>query len=313
MESRRNFIRKSVMGAGAVLLAPSVRSLSGNSPDIKISLAEWSFHRALYDGKMDHLDFPLVAKRDYGISTVEYVNGFFGGRKMDFKTAAKDKAYLKELLRRSQDAGVFNHLLMCDDEGSLSAVAEKERLEAVENHKKWIEAAALLGCLTVRVNLHGEGTPEERKTASVDSLSRLCTFAGPMKINVVVENHGSVTSNAEWLTGVMQQVNMPNAGTLPDFGNFCLTDPWGTIQNGCKEMYDPYRGVTLMLKYAKGVSAKTYDFDSKGEQTLLDYRRLIGIVKDSGFKGYMGIEYEGNKQTEDEGVRKTQALIARYL
>jgi sugar phosphate isomerase/epimerase len=301
------------MGAGAIAFTPALRSFGEAEADIKISLAEWSFHRALYDGKMDHLDFAAKAKKEYGISAVEYVNGFFGGKKMDYKTAAKDTVYLNEMLKRSKDNDVFNHLLMVDEEGPLSSITEKERLEAVENHKKWIEAAAFLGCLTVRVNLHGEGDPNIRKKASVDSLGRLGEFAKPMKLNVVVENHGSVTSNAEWLTDVMKMVNMKNVGTLPDFGNFCLSDPWGTIQEGCKEMYDIYKGVELMLKYAKGVSAKTYDFDANGEQPLLDYKRLIGIVKASGFKGYMGLEYEGDNQPEDEGVRKTQALVAKYL
>jgi sugar phosphate isomerase/epimerase len=313
MKSRRTFIKQSLLGAGAIMMAPAMKSLVPSRPEIKISLAEWSFHRALESGKMDHLDFPSVAMNQFGISTVEYVNGFFGGKKMDFKTAAKDRTYLNELLKRSKDAGVFNHLLMCDDEGPLSSTTDKERLEAVENHKKWVEAAAFLGCLTVRVNLHGEGDPDIRKKASVDSLGRLGEFAKPMNINVVVENHGSVTSNAEWLTDVMKKVNMKNVGTLPDFGNFCISHPWGTIQEGCKEMYDPYKGVELMLKYAKGVSAKTYDFDANGEQPLLDYKRLIGIVKASGFKGYMGIEFEGFNQPEDEGVRKTQELIKRYL
>jgi sugar phosphate isomerase/epimerase len=313
MKSRRTFIRQTLIGVGAVILAPSFRSFGEKESDIKLSLAEWSFHRALEEGKMDHLDFPAKAINEYGISAVEYVNGFFGGKKMDFKTAAKDKIYLGALLQRSKDAGVFNHLLMCDDEGPLSSVTEKERLEAVENHKKWIEAAAFLGCLTVRVNLHGEGDPDIRKKASVDSLGRLGEFAKPMNINVVVENHGSVTSNAEWLTSVMKKVNMKNVGTLPDFGNFCISHPWGTIQEGCKEMYDPYKGIELMLKYAKGVSAKTYDFDANGEQPLLDYKRLIGIVKASGFKGYMGIEFEGINQNEDEGVRKTQDLLKKYL
>lgn len=313
MKSRRTFIKQSLLGAGAIMMAPSMKSFAPAGPEIKISLAEWSFHRALQAGKMDHLDFPSVAKNQYGIAAVEYVNGFFGGSKMDFKTAAKDKTYLNELLKRSKDAGVFNHLLMCDDEGPLSSVDEKVRLESVENHKKWVEVAAFLGCLTVRVNLHGEGDPDLRKTASIDSLNRLGQFAKSMNINVVVENHGSVTSNAEWLTDVMKQVNMKNVGTLPDFGNFCISHPWGTIQEGCKEMYDIYKGVELMLHYAKGVSAKTYDFDSNGEQPLLDYKRLIGIVKASGFSGYMGIEFEGFNQPEEDGVRNTQKLIKKYL
>ena len=313
MKTRRTFIKDSLLGAGVFLLAPSVKSLGMADPDIKLSLAEWSFHRALQAGKLDHLDFPAKAKNEFGIPAVEYVNGFFGGSKMDFREAAKDTAYLNELLKRSKDAGVFNHLLMCDDEGPLSSTNDKERLESVENHKKWIEAAKLLGCLTVRVNLHGEGDPEARKASSVDSLGRLGEFAAPMNLNVVVENHGSVTSNGEWVAAVMKLVNRKNVGTLPDFGNFCLSDPWGTVQNGCQDKYDPYKGVSEMLPFAKGVSAKTYDFDANGEQPLLDYKRLIGIVKTSGFRGYMGIEFEGNNQPEDEGVRKTKLLIEKYL
>jgi len=288
--------------------------LPGKSdPDIKISLAEWSFNRALYGGKMDHLDFPDIAKNEFGISAVEYVNGFFGGTKMNFREAAKNKSYLNELLKRSQDAGIFNHLIMCDEEGPLSSANENERLKSVDNHKKWIEAAKILGCFTVRVNLHGEGSPDDRKKASIDSLARLGEFAKPMQINVVVENHGSLTSNAEWLIEIMNQVNMDNIGTLPDFGNWCISHPWGTIQEGCSEMYDIYKGIRLLLPYAKGVSAKTYDFGSNGEQSLMNYEKLIGIVKDSGYKGYIGIEYEGLNQSEFEGVRKTQNLLRKYL
>jgi sugar phosphate isomerase/epimerase len=232
---------------------------------------------------------------------------------MDFKEAAKNTVYLKELLQRSKDADVFNHLLMVDDEGPLSSVITKERLQSVDNHKKWIEAAKFLSCLTVRVNLHGEGDPDDRGKASVEALSLLGEFAKPMQINVVVENHGSVTSNATWMTDVMKQVNMQNVGTLPDFGNFCISHPWGTIQEGCDDMYDIYKGVEQLLPFAKGVSAKTYDFDANGEQPMLDYKKLLGIVKASGFKGYIGVEFEGINQPEDEGVRKTQALLAKYL
>jgi len=313
MKTRRIFIKQSLLGAGALMMVPSFRFPGSSDPDIRISLAEWSFHRALESGKMDHLDFPSRAKNEFSISAVEYVNGFFGGTKMNFKEAAKNKAYLNEMLKRSQDAGVYNHLLMCDDEGPLSSTNEKERLESVDNHKKWIEAAKILGCVTVRVNLHGEGSAEDRKESSVDALSLLGEFAKPMQVNVVVENHGSVTSNAEWLADVMKQVGRDNVGTLPDFGNFCISHPWGTIQEGCTEMYDIYKGVQQLLPYAKGISAKTYDFDSNGEQPLLDYKKLIDIVKASGFKGYIGIEYEGINQPEDEGVRNTQKLLKKYL
>lgn len=313
MKTRRNFIKQSLLGAGALMTCSSFGFPVSQNPDIRISLAEWSFHRALESGKMDHLDFPSRAKNEFGISAVEYVNGFFGGAKMNFREAAKNRAYLNEMIKRSQDTGVVNHLLMCDDEGPLSSTSEKERLEAVDNHKKWIEAAKILGCATVRVNLHGEGSADDRKKASVDALSRLGEFAKPFQLNVVVENHGSVTSNAGWLTDVMKQVGRDNVGTLPDFGNFCISHPWGTIQEGCTDMYDIYKGIQQLLPYAKGVSAKTYDFDGNGEQPLMNYKRLLDLVKASGFKGYIGIEYEGINQPEDEGVRNTQKLLKKYL
>jgi sugar phosphate isomerase/epimerase len=306
-------MKQSLLGAGALMVGPSLKGLASSDSRLKISLAEWSLHRAIYDGKLDHLDFPAKAKRDFGISAVEYVNGFFGGRKMSFHEAGKNAAYLRELLKRSADAGVVNHLLMVDDEGPLAVADEKARLSAVDNHRKWVEAAKVLGCKTVRVNLQGEGSADEKQAASVDSLGRLGEFAGMMKINVVVENHGGMTSNGAWLAGVVRQVARPNVGTLPDFGNFSLSEPWGTTQDSQRNMYDRYKGVEELLPYAKGVSAKSYDFDANGEQPLMDYKRLIGIVKASEYKGYIGIEFEGNTQDEEEGIRKTKALLETYL
>jgi sugar phosphate isomerase/epimerase len=313
MTTRRTFLKQTLIGAGAIVLAPSLKLESLKASGFELSLAEWSLHRALQAGKIDHLDFPLIAKRDYGISVVEYVNGFFGGKKMDFKTAAKNTDYLKELLMRSKDAGVINHLLMVDDEGPLALPSDAERLKAVDNHKKWIEAAKFLGCATVRVNLHGNGDPDAKKAASIDSLSRLGDFAKTMQMNVVTENHGHESSNGAWVADVMRQVNRKNVGTLPDFGNFCLSDDWGNTQGECKDYYDRYKGVKELLPYAKGVSAKSYDFDSNGEQPMMDYKRLLGIVKDSGFKGYIGIEFEGYTQPEEEGIRKTKLLLEKYL
>jgi sugar phosphate isomerase/epimerase len=313
--TRRQLIRQSLLSAGALAVAPSLEAFGSGSSGtrIEISLAEWSLHRALSNGKLDHLDFPAKAKKDFGITAVEYVNGFFGGRKMSFHQAAKDAGYLKELLQRSTDAGVVNHLLMVDDEGALADRDQKKRWEAVDNHKKWVEAAKVLGCKTVRVNLLGEGSAQEKKTAAVESLGRLGAFAAPLQINIVAENHGGVTSNAAWLAAVVQQVGLANVGTLPDFGNFCISRPWGSTQDGCENQYDRYQGVAELMPYAKGVSAKTYDFDDKGEQPLMDYRRLIALVEAAGYKGYIGIEFEGNTQPEEEGIRKTKALLVRYL
>ena len=312
MSSRRQFLKQSLFTAVAAGVTPTLFSAVKDS-GLKISLAEWSLHRAIQGGKLDHLDFAPKAKRDFGIDAVEYVNGLFGGTKLNFKEAAKNQAYLNEMLKRSKDAGVYNHLIMVDEEGPLSLPDDKVRLQAVENHKKWIDAAAFLGCKTVRVNLHGEGNSDAKKTASIDSLSKLGEYAAKANINVVAENHGSDSSKGFWVADVMKQVNKPNVGTLPDFGNFCITHPWGTTQEPCKEEYDRYKGVTELLPFAKGVSAKTYDFNEKGEQPLIDYKRLIDIVKQSGFKGYIGVEFEGNTQSEEEGIRKTKLLLEKYL
>lgn len=311
MSTRRQFVKQSSFSAAALLAKHWYGELQ--SSGLELSLAEWSLHRALKAGKIDHLDFPLIAKRDFDIGAVEYVNGFFGGKKMTYQEAARDKTYLGELLKRSKDAGVVNHLLMVDEEGSLAIPKDNERLAAVNNHKKWIEAAKFLGCRTVRVNLHGEGETSEKKTASIDSLSRLGEFAAPMSINVVVENHGSDSSKGWWLAEIMKQVNKQNVGTLPDFGNFCITHPWGTTQGACDNAYDRYKGIQEMMPFAKAVSAKSYDFDKNGDQPMMDYKKLIGIVKASGFKGYIGIEFEGNTQSEEEGIRKTEKLLKRYL
>ena len=312
MLTRRSFLQQSMLGSGALLLGASACQPSTTPAGLKLSLAQWSLHRTLQAGKLDHLDFPATAKGKFGVSAVEYVNTFFGGKSMPFKEAGKNAKYLNELLKRSRDEGVDNHLIMVDDEGSLALPDDAQRLPAVENHKKWVEAARLLGCKTIRVNLHGEGSSADKKTASIDSLSRLGEFAKTMNINVVVENHGSDSSNGAWIASVMQEVGMANVGTLPDFGNFCISHPWGQTQDPCEDMYDRYQGVQEMLPFAKGVSAKTYDFDAQGEQPKMDYKRLLDIVKKSGFMGYIGIEFEGQNQPEAEGILKTKALIERY-
>lgn len=313
MINRRRFLKQSLVASGALGLFSFEKGLSSPLPGIELSLAEWSLHRTIREGKLDHLNFPAKA-REFGIGAVEYVNGLFGGSKMNFKEAANNQEYLNELLKRSKDAGVVNHLLMVDEEGPLALPKDKKRLKAVENHRKWLEAARLLGCKTVRVNLHGKGDPEDKKTASVDSLGRLGEIGKEMDLNIVVENHGSESSKGFWMADVMRGVNMQNVGTLPDFGNFCISHPWGTTQGECKNAYDRYKGIEEMLPFAKGaVSAKSYDFDGNGEQPLIDYERLLTLIKAANFKGYIGIEFEGFTQSEEDGIRKTKALLERYL
>jgi sugar phosphate isomerase/epimerase len=307
--NRRKFIHQISGLAGIALIPTSLYSCvsrkNPNAADLQnsffeISLAEWSLHKALFSKKIDNLDFPVVAKKEFGISAVEYVNAFF-------KDKAKDTKYLNELLMRCNDNGVKNHLIMCDGEGNLGELDQVKRLQAVDNHKKWVEAAKYLGCATIRVNAYGVGTAAEVRTAAIDGLGRLGEFASSMGINVIVENHGGYSSDGSWLSGVMKEVGEKNVGTLPDFNNFCLKREG----NKCVEEYDRYKGTLEMMPYAKAVSAKSIDFDEQGNCVETDYVKMLKIVKDSGFKGYVGIEYEGDKVGEYEGIKKTKALLER--
>ncbi len=300
--SRRDFLKK----AGAGLLAvPSVRAWAAPAKKMffEISLAEWSLHRALNAKKITNLDFPVLAKKEFGISIVEYVNQFF-------KDKAGDTRYLAELLNRAKDNGVSNHLIMIDGEGGLGELKASVREKAVENHYKWVEAAKFLGCRTIRVNAHGEGSSSDVAKAAVEGLGKLGEFAAKSSINVIVENHGGYSSNGQWLAGVMKQVNLRNVGTLPDFGNFCLKRKPGDWRV-CEEEYDRYKGTAELMPYAKGVSAKSYDFDASGNVIETDYHKMLKIVKDSGFKGIIGIEYEGDKASEYEGIKATKKILER--
>jgi len=294
-QSRRSFLQSAALAAvGIPLLANEVfaKDIMAKAK-FKISLAEWSLHKALWGKQMTNLDFPVKAVKEFGISGVEYVSTFF----KDTSTG-----YLNELLKISKDNGVTNVLIMVDGQGSLGDVDAAARAKAVENHKPWIEAAKFLGCHSIRVNAAGKGTEKEVADGVIDSLTKLGTFAGPMKINVVIENHGGFSSNGKWLSDVMKRVNMKNIGTLPDFGNFRVSQT---------EEYDRYLGMQELMPFAKGVSAKSHEFDAEGNETRSDYYRILQIVKDSGYKGWVGIEYEGSKLSEPEGIMATKLLLEK--
>jgi len=293
MVSRRNFLGQ--LAAGTALGAAWQHGTrSGLAADSKvlfqISLAEWSLHRSIFGGKINHLDFAKVAKQDFGLDGVEYVNQFF-------KDKAKDAKYLAEMNQRCSDLGVKSLLIMVDGEGNLGDADEAKRRQAVENHHKWAEAAKTLGCHSIRVNAASAGTYEEQLGRAADGLRMLSEFAATLKLNVIVENHGGLSSNGKWLAGVMKKVNLPNCGTLPDFGNF--------------HDYDRYLGVTETMPFAKAVSAKSHDFDEQGNETKTDYLKMMKIVLDAGYHGYVGIEYEGRKFEEMDGIRATLKLLKR--
>lgn len=271
-----------------------------------ISLAEWSFHKALFAGEMDHLDFPIIAQKHFGIAVVEYVNLFF-------KDRAGDHDYLAQLRQRCGDHGVISHLIMVDEEGPLADTDDTRRMRAVDNHYKWVDAAASLGCRSIRVNAFSEGgNAADVQTAAVDGISRLAEYAEKAGINILLENHGGYTSDGIWMATLMKRIGKATVGTLPDFGNFCLRREGGHVWDGkCLEEYDRYKGVEEMMPYAKAVSAKANDFDAEGNCVETDYYRMLRIVKDAGFSGYIGIEYSNETKNEEEGVRKTLALLRK--
>ena len=297
---RREFIKKSAsLTAGVTLGGLSSTLLNGcnNKMSFKISLAEWSLHRALNSKEIDHLDFAAIAKNDFSINAIEYVNSFFFNH-------AKDNAYLIEMKNRADDHGVKSLLIMCDNEGNLGEPEEKKRIQAVQNHYKWAEAAKFLGCHSIRVNARSFGTYDEQIKLAADGLRRLVEFGDNIEINIIVENHGGLSSNGEWLSSVMKEVNHPRIGTLPDFGNFRIeNDNW----------YDRYKGMKELMPYAKAVSAKSHEFDKNGDETGSDYYRMMDIVLENGYNGYVGIEYEGSKHSEMEGIRLTNKLFKKIL
>jgi L-ribulose-5-phosphate 3-epimerase len=294
---RRDFIKQSAQTAATISLAAITGEplVASTKQLFKISLAQWSLHRALFKKELDNLDFAKTARFDFGVGAIEYVNQFF-------KDKAKDRTYLGEMLKRSRDNGIENRLIMCDGEGALGDPDEAKRRQAVENHYKWVEAAKFLGCKMIRVNAQSQGNYDEQMKLAADGLRRLTEFGAKAKIAVVVENHGGLSSNGQWLAGVMKMVNHPMCGTLPDFGNFRVSND---------EEYDRYKGVTELMPFAKAVSAKSHDFDERGEETHTDYHKMMKIVLDAKYNGFVGIEYEGDRMSEPDGVRATKKLLER--
>ena len=291
---RRRFLATTCGLAAAAAVGPppvvADGGTTGATPLFDISLAQWSLHRALFSGELDNLDFSRTAKQRYGISGVEYVNQFF-------KDKVQDHDYLTELAQRATDEGVTNVLIMCDGLGSLGDPDAKARAQAVENHFPWVEAAKRLGCHSIRVNAFSAGDFDEQQKLVADGLTRLSEYAAQMDMAVIVENHGGLSSDGGWLSGVMRLVDRPNCGTLPDFGNF--------------GDYDRYRGVSELMPFAKGVSAKSHEFDAEGNEVRTDFRRMLGIVLDAGYRGWVGIEYEGKGLPEPDGIVATKILLER--
>lgn len=274
-------------------------------PFFKLSLAQWSLNKSVRFDGADPLDFAQRAS-EFGFEGIEYVSHLYSKK---IESMGMDSV-LTQLKANSKKFGVKSLLIMVDGEGSLASTDPDERMQTIENHYKWVDAAKFLGCHSIRVNAHGEGSAEEVAEAAVDGLSKLSEYAAKQGINVLVENHGGYTSNGAWLADVMKRVGKENCGTLPDFGNFCQTIGYGSINDpNCKDPYDIYKGVKELMPFAKAVSAKSYDFDENGNQPKIDYKKMMKIVKDAGYTGFVGVEYEGSNVSEEEGIVLTKNLL----
>jgi sugar phosphate isomerase/epimerase len=303
--TRRGFIQGTIVGGAALGLGirsesalgadDSSKPASGKIGEFKISLAEWSLHKALFAKQIDNLDFPKIAKEAYGISGVEFVNQFF-------KDKAGDSAYLSDLKKRANDFGVTCVLIMIDGEGDLSVADKRKAQEAISNHKKWVDAAVALGCHAIRVNT-GSGYSPTNVEVAADNCRPLAEYGAKNHIHVICENHGGPSSNPDALLALIKAVGSDNFGTLPDFGNFPNQDH--------KYSVDVYQAIARMMPHAKGVSAKCYDFDEKGNEKFLDFPRILKIVTDAGYHNWVGIEYEGNRLSEHDGIVAAKKLLER--
>ncbi len=267
----------------------------------KISLAGWSLHRTIGtgEGKVPMLDMPKMAAEEFGIGAIELVSGMLP------ETSA---AYFAELDKNAAAHNVEILLIMIDGQGAIGARSDRARETAVERHSEWIDYAAGLGCHCVRMNWGGATprvmTDEEELNAfierSVPGFHALCDHAGEKGLSVTIENHGGPSSFPEPMQKLMAAVDRENFGTLPDFGNF-------------PPAVDKYNAIDQLMPYAKAVSAKCYDFDeTTGLETEIDFPRMMEIVCGKhGYDGWVGIEYEGRRMGEIEGIKAAKDLLAR--
>lgn len=297
--SRRRLLKRAAQVSAAALAAsalPGCMTTSQQQPAYRISLAQWSLNRRFWSGEADPLDFASIARNEFDFDAIEYVNQFYFDNLSD--------RLVRTLKQRADDAGVESLLIMVDREGALGDPDSKARRQSVENHFRWADAAHQLGCHSIRVNAESAGSYDEQMKLATDGLLQLAEYCDPLGLNVLVENHGGLSSDAEWLAAVMERANHPRVGTLPDFGNFVIDRETG-------EEFDKYRGMELLMPYAKAVSAKSFIFDEQGNEPNIDFDRIMRTVVDSGYRGWVGIEYEGDGLTEAEGIRLTRALLER--
>ena len=330
INSRRKFLKNTFSVFSTTLLAPNLFAKKIDKSKMDIGLQMYSFAPLIMQGKFDLLGFPDLVKNTYGINGAEYWSIPFMGRE-------NDKDFLNDLKRRSDDIGVDNLIILVDDIDiktmqsgpSLASSNKNDRDTAIDYHKKWVDVAKNIGCHSIRINLRSEEENDQKILEnSSESISKLIEFSKQDNISIVIENHGGITGDADWLVSLMKNVDSKHLGTLPDFGtyNFCIKRGnlnFQSLSENCEDQYDKYLGVKKLMPYAKGVSAKSHEFDKDGEELSTNYSRMIKIISESNYKGYITIEYEGAMKgmfggegtylNPHEGILATKKLINKYL
>ena len=309
---RKKFIKLASTGALGISSLGYLSCENQKQIFFKLSLAQWSLNKQIKSGETSPYLFAEIAK-ELGFTGLEYVNQLYDDVMLSQNKSSSIKNFISKSNQLALDNGMENVLIMIDHEGDLADENLDLRLKSVDNHKLWADTAAEMGCSSIRVNLHGSKDKDKWKDLSMDSLYKLCQHAKEMNLNIVVENHGELSSNIPVLMDVINGVDMSNCGTLPDFGNFCVAvEGYGSIFTGeCADVYDLYKGVEEMMPKAFAGSAKSNDFDTKGDEKTIDYKRMLEIVNRFGYTGYIGVEYEGSRLSEIDGIKATKDLLIK--
>ena len=309
---RKEFIKLASTGALGISSLGYLSCESQKEIFFKLSLAQWSLNKAIRGGEMSPYLFAEKSK-NLGFTGLEYVNQLYDDVMKSEDKSSSIKNFILKNNQLASDNGMDNVLIMIDEEGDLAGEDKKQRLKSIDNHKLWIDTAAEMNCTSVRLNLYGSKDIETWKALSIESLTKLGEHAKGTGLNVIVENHGRITSNIPELMNAINGVGMDNVGTLPDFGNFCMADEgYGSVFDGtCETVYDFYKGVEEMMPKAFAVSAKSNDFDENGDEKTIDYMKMLKIVKSFGYTGYIGVEYEGERLSEVEGIKATRDLLIK--
>jgi sugar phosphate isomerase/epimerase len=269
----------------------------------KLVLAQWTFNKDLFAGKMTTIDFVNKAA-EMGFDGVEFVSQFI-------KDKVNDDAYLAELKLASETAGIKNTMISVDvSEAKLGSSDPDERDIATAKHKEWIVAASKLNCPTIRVNAHGDGTADEMMSAMFNSVKELANFGKSYNVGVTIENHGQYSSDGKWLSQLIGKLVPYGVGSVADFDNWCIEREggklWGTP---CIKEYDRYLGMKELLPTARSVSVKAFDFDEQGNAIKTDFKRMFQLIKEAQYDEYLAIEFEGHDMDPIEGIRKTLELV----